>query len=43
MEQDIKESIETVKEYERLKEEGHQFTQDEIYDWTAHQRIIDGE
>ncbi|AIN18937.1 hypothetical protein ACIOG3_03815 [Yersinia rochesterensis] len=43
MERDIQESIEAVKEYEQLKKDGHQFTLDEIYDWTAHQRIIDGE
>ncbi|MEI7341249.1 hypothetical protein WCT87_07150 [Pectobacterium brasiliense] len=38
-----KESFETVKYYEELRKQGHEFTPDELYDWDAHHRVLEGQ
>lgn len=42
-EEEFEESKRIVAEFERRKANGDEFTLSEIYDWTCHQKILDGD
>ena len=42
-EEEIEESKRIVAEFQQLQVGGKTFTADEIYDWTCHQKIVDGD
>jgi len=41
--QEIEESKRIVAEFEQRKASGDELTFGEIYDWTCHQKIVDGD